>query len=171
MHIGLTRSFLYALSGLSVFAAFAVLRWGLEGASDVAVEAHDSKMQPRRQSQPTPPLVELAGREAASSTAAPTDTDWAWTERNFQGPLFDPPPPPPPRPAPPPPPPSPPPLVLRGTVAEAGQESRAFLAGRDGNLSVLRIGEELEAAELLSVGDDHVVVRFGEHEHRLELSP
>lgn len=89
-----------------------------------------------------------------------------WTTRRLQGPLFD----PPPAVQPPPPAPMPPPLVLRGTVAE-GEQSRAFVAGRDGTAHVLRLGDQLDGAELALVGTDHAVFLFQGVEHKLGLTP
>lgn len=103
------------------------------------------------------------GEAAADPSVQPAS--WSWTKRRFQGPLFD----PPPAVVPPPPPPVPPPLTLRGTVAEGGQ-SRAFVAGRDGVPRVMRVGEEVDGATLLSVAVDHAMFTFRGREHRLELT-
>ena len=120
-----------------------------------------------RGSQPAAP--DTTPTPASTTTEAEHRLDparWAWTARRFQGPLFD----PPPAVQPPAPPPTPPPLVLRGTVAE-GEQSRAFVASRDGTAHVLRVGDELDGAELAAVAADHAVFRFQGVEHRLELTP
>ena len=164
MPTGFARLLLYLLSGGLVAGSAAVAAWGLNRfGSEVNLPPPVAGRQV-----PATATEADAGEETSADTASRwTTSEVTWAQRAFQGPLFDSPPVAPP----PPPPPVPPPLVLRGTVAEGGPESRAFLAGRDGALQVLRIGDEMEGAELVSVEADHAVVRFQDLEHRLELTP
>ena len=163
----LARLLLHCLTVAALAGAVWVLAWGA-GAVSHRAEAVAAGGNARGFSG-TGPATEAAeagaGGEVEAQSPVIQPDAWSWTRRRFQGPLFD----PPPAYVPPPPPPVPPPLTLQGTVAE-GEQSRAFVAGRDGVPRVMKVGDEVDGATLLSVASDHAVFRFAEREHRVELT-
>ncbi len=88
----------------------------------------------------------------------------AW-QRDLQRPLYDPVPPVVIRK--PPPPPKPPPLALQGTIVEPGF-AFAVLVTKDGRQRTVRVGQEVDGAELVRVTSDAAVVRFDGREHTLQ---
>ncbi|MEM9109980.1 MAG: hypothetical protein AAGC72_08140 [Planctomycetota bacterium] len=148
------RWLLNTLTASGIIAGVFVVRWALLPVEMNASETHTPAGQARQQ--------DIRG---ASDLPPIQAFETAWSLQ-LQRPLYD--PPPVVQDKPPPPPPTPPSVRLAGTVVEPGR-SVAFLRDRSGSTRVVQVGQVVDGAELLSIEDQHVSVRFEAYDWQLTV--
>jgi hypothetical protein len=145
------------------------LLWTLSGALALGLVATAGGMALAPLKVPTPGAPPRPGldRETPPEPGEPVPLSAyaAAYERNLQRPLYD--PKPPVVVKRPPPPPKPPPVTLKGTMVEPGFVFAVFRT-QDGRQRTVRVGEEVEGAELVGVTPGAAVLRFEGREHTLQ---